>query len=285
MRLHRLLAWIPIKRFRDPPPVVAVLALSGVIGSVGPLRSGLTLSGLAEQIEKAFKLPHVKAVALAINSPGGSPVQAALISRRIRDLAEEEEVPVIAFAEDVAASGGYWLACAADEIYADESSIVGSVGVISSGFGFSELLKRVGVERRIHFEGDKKSMLDPFREEDPKDVARLKKLHKEIHEIFKAEVRTRRGDRLKGAEKQVFSGEIWTGRTALELGLVDGLGELRHVLRQRYGERLRLKRVDGARPWWRRRLPIGRSAPSSQDWAAGLLSALEERALWSRFGL
>ena len=284
MDIPSLLAHLPVKRFKDPPPVVAVLRLAGVIGSMGPLRGGLTLNGLAPQIEKAFALPRLKAVALAVNSPGGSPVQSALISRRIRDLAEEKKVPVIAFAEDLAASGGYWLACAADEIYADSSSIVGSIGVISSGFGFPEVLKRFGVERRVHAAGDRKAMLDPFREEDPKDVARLKALHKDIHESFKDQVRERRGERLKGPEKVLFNGDVWTGRQALELGLIDGLGELRQVLRQRYGEKLRLKPMESAKPWWRR-LPVGTHLPAPEDWAAGLLSAAEERALWSRYGL
>ncbi len=285
MNLSSLFSRLRIWPFREPPPVVAVIRLAGVIGALGPLRAGLTLSGLADQIERAFKLPRLKAVALAINSPGGSPVQSALIGQRIRDLAEEKEVPVIAFAEDVAASGGYWLACAADEVFANENSIIGSIGVISAGFGFSDLLQRAGIERRVHAAGDKKTLLDPFLEEDPKDVARLKALQKEIHESFKAQVRSRRGERLEGGDKVLFSGEFWTGRKALELGLVDGLGELRQVLRERYGEKLRLKRVDGARPWWRRRLPIGADLPAPQDWAAGLIAAAEERALWARYGL
>ena len=285
MDRYSLLGRLPVGRFKEPPPVVAVIRLAGVIGALGPLRMGLTLSGLAGQIERAFKLPRLKAVALAVNSPGGAPVQAALIGGRIRALAEEKEIPVIAFAEDVAASGGYWLACAADEIYADGNSIIGSIGVISSGFGFHELLQRIGVERRLHTAGDKKSLLDPFTAEDPKDVARLTSLQKEIHESFKDHVRERRGERLKGSEKVLFSGEFWTGRKALELGLIDGLGDLRGVLRERYGEKLRLKRVDGVRPWWRRRLPAGSALPAPQDWAAGLLAAVEERAFWSRYGL
>lgn len=284
MDIQSLLARLPFKRFKEPVPVVAVIRLTGVIGAMGPLRGGLTLSGLAPQIERAFKMRRVKAVALAINSPGGSPVQSALISQRIRDLAEEKQVPVIAFTEDVAASGGYWLACAADEIYANESSIVGSIGVISSGFGFPELIKRFGIERRVHAAGERKAMLDPFREEDPKDITRLKALHKQIHETFKDQVRGRRGERLKGSDKQLFNGDIWTGRQAVELGLVDGLGELRHVLRGRFGEKLRLKRVDSPRPWWRR-LPLGSRAPAPEDWAAGLIAAAEERSLWSRYGL
>ncbi|MCG8358416.1 MAG: S49 family peptidase, partial [Kiloniellales bacterium] len=256
MGLRSLLSRLPFIPIGEPPPVVAVLRLSGVIGSMGPLRSGLTLSRLAEPIERAFKVKHLKAVALAVNSPGGSPVQSALIANRIRSLAEEKKVKVFAFTEDVAASGGYWLACAADEIYADESSIIGSIGVISQGFGFTEAIQRLGIERRVHTAGDKKSLLDPFREEDPTDVKRLKAIQKEVHESFKDLVRQRREGRLKASERTLFTGEFWTGRKSLELGLVDGLGELRQVMRERYGKKVRLKRVDGERRWWRPSLRI-----------------------------
>jgi signal peptide peptidase SppA len=229
----------------------------------------------------------LSAVALAINSPGGSPVQSALLGERIRALAEEKEVPVIAFAEDVAASGGYWLACAADEIYAHESSIIGSIGVISTGFGFPELLNRIGVERRVHTAGERKSMLDPFRAEQPDDVERLKAIQTDIHGGFKDYVRARRGARLKGEEAELFSGEFWTGRRALELGLVDGLGDLRQVMRARFGERVRLRVIDGPR---RLRLPFGvaaggLAAPDLAASAQALVEAAEERALWSRYGL
>ena len=290
MDLRSLLAFLPIARFRHPPPVVAVLRLGGVIGGPGPWRSGLSLAALEPVIERAFKLPRLEAVALSVNSPGGSAAQSDLICRRIRDMAEEKEVPILAFCEDVAASGGYWLACAADEIYARETSIIGSIGVISASFGFPELLQRIGVERRLHTAGDKKSMLDPFLAEKPKDVTRLKGIQKELHEVFQALVRERRGARLKGGDKTLFSGEFWTGAKAVELGLVDGIGELRQTLRARYGEKVVLKRVEGARPWWRRRLGSAglgsRSrAPGPEDWAAGLLATVEERALWSRFGL
>jgi signal peptide peptidase SppA len=290
MDLRSLLARLPIARFKNPPPVVGVLRLSGIIGGFGPLRSGMTLAGLETAIERAFKLPRLEAVALAVNSPGGSPAQSDLICRRIRDLAEEKEVRVFAFCEDVAASGGYWLACAGDEIYARETSIVGSIGVISAGFGFPELLQRWGVERRIHTAGDQKSMLDPFQAEKPKDVARLKGIQKDLHESFQALVRERRGERLKGGDKALFGGEFWTGRKAAELGLVDGIGELRQVMRARYGDKVVLKRLDGARPRWRRRFGLAgqavpRLAPEPQDWVTGLLAAVEERALWSRFGL
>ncbi len=289
MDLRKQLSRVPFLPIREAPPVVAVLRLTGVIGGLGPLRSGLTLSGLAGQIERAFKLPRLEAVALVINSPGGSPVQSALIAGRIRDLAQEKEIKVFAFTEDVAASGGYWLACAADEIFANESSIIGSIGVISAGFGFPELLKRFGVERRVHSAGDRKAMLDPFLEEDPKDVTRLKALQKEIHASFKDHVRDRRGERLKGPEKALFSGEFWTGRRALEMGLVDALGELRQVMRDRYGEKVKLKVIDGGRPWWRRRLKMDLPWPGpgigAEGLGAGLLAAAEERAIWSRYGL
>jgi signal peptide peptidase SppA len=292
MDLRSLLAHLPIARFRDPPPVVGVVRLGGIIGGFGPLRSGMTLAALETAIERAFKLPRLEAVALSINSPGGSAAQSDLICQRIRDLAEEKGVPVFAFCEDVAASGGYWLACAADEIYARETSIVGSIGVISAGFGFAELLQRLGVERRLHTAGDRKSMLDPFQAEKPKDVARLKGIQKELHETFQELVRERRGPRLKGGDKALFSGEFWTGAKAVELGLIDGIGELRQTLRARYGDKVALKRVDSARPWWRRRLGFaGRQAgppagpPGPEDWVAGLLAAVEERAHWSRFGL
>ncbi len=271
----------PFVRLRGTP-VVAVVRLSGVIGPLGPWRGGLSLAGLAPTLERAFALGGLKGVALAINSPGGSPVQSALIARRIRALAAEKKLPVFAFVEDVAASGGYWLATAADEIYADDSSIVGSIGVISAGFGFQELLQRLGVERRVHTAGARKSMLDPFRPESPDDVARLEALQREIHDSFKAQVRARRGERLKADDETLFSGEFWTGRRGLDLGLIDGLGDLRSVMRTRFGDKVRLRPVGGQRGWLMRRL--GRSA-APDDWARGLLVAAEERALWARFGL
>lgn len=288
MDIHDLLARLPFKRFKEPPPSVAVLPLTGVIGSLGPMRSGMTLAALAPRIEQAFKLPRLKAVALAINSPGGSAVQSALIAGRIRALAEENEVPVIAFAEDVAASGGYWLATAADEIYADQSSIVGSIGVVASGFGFQGLIERFGIERRLHTAGEKKAMLDPFQPEKSEEVEHLKVIQQEIHETFMGQVRSRRGDRLKAAEDELFSGAFWTGARALDLGLVDGLGDLRQVMRSRYGEKVRLRRIEAPKPWWRR-LSRGTGDTGmerlAQQASGGLLAAAEERALWSRYGL
>lgn len=268
----------------DRRPTVAVLRLAGVIGVGGPmpLRGNLTLNGLAATIDRAFALKHLSAVALTVNSPGGSPVQSALISKRIRDLARERDVPIIAFVEDIAASGGYWLACAGDEIFADASSIIGSIGVISAGFGFPELLDKLGIERRVHATAPHKAMLDPFRPEQPEEVALLTALQQDIYEVFKAQVRDRRGRRLKLDEGKLFSGEVWSGRRAADFGLVDGLGDMRTVLRQRFGEKVRLVPVGVRRGWLARRFsPTG----EERDWAGELVAALEARATWARYGL
>jgi len=272
------------------PPVVSVLRLSGVIGAMGSLRQGLSIATTASLIERAFAVPDQAAVALVINSPGGSPVQSALIGNRIRSLAVEKKVPVIAFVEDVAASGGYWLACAADEIIADANSIVGSIGVISAGFGFHDLIGRIGVERRLHASGERKGMLDPFSPERPEDVARLKRIQEDIHESFRAWVRARRGEKLKAPESELFTGEFWTGTRGLELGLIDGIGDARGVLRARFGEKVVLRPVGARRPWLSRRLGFTGSAVMAGEGvahgiAAGLLAAAEERAWWGRYGL
>ncbi|MGF1628752.1 MAG: S49 family peptidase [Kiloniellaceae bacterium] len=296
MALRSIWRLVTFEWLRRPRPEVAVLRLSGVIGGVGPLRSGMSLASVEPLVERAFAQPRLKAVALVINSPGGSPAQSALIAKRIRDLAREKELPVLAFCEDVAASGGYWLACAADEIFVQPTSIIGSIGVITSGFGFAELMEKIGVERRLYTAGERKSILDPFRPEDPQDVARIRALQEELHEVFKEMVRDRRGQRLKAAEDVLFSGEFWAGGKAVELGLVDSLGDLRQVLRDRFGKRVRLRRIQGPKRLLRR-LGIGRGRsdgvlplwagglPAPEDWAAGLMAAVEERALWSRFGL
>jgi len=270
-------------------PLVSVITLSGVIGAMGGFRRGLSLSTVEPLLERAFKPKKLKAVALAINSPGGSPVQSALIAGRIRALAKEKDVPVYAFAEDVAASGGYWLACAADEIYADSNSIIGSIGVVSGGFGFPELLKRYGVERRLHTSGDKKAMLDPFSPEKATDIKHLKSLQKEIHDGFIDMVQDRRGDRLKGADKELFSGAFWTGTTAVELGLVDGLGNLRSVMRDRFGEDVKFRKIEEHQSFFKRRFGLSQvTSQSGNDFAGdlghGLITAVEERLIWNRFG-
>ncbi|QCO02066.1 S49 family peptidase [Azospirillum argentinense] len=292
MNMTKLLAKLPIGPWRDAGPIVSVLRLSGVIGQAGAFRQGLTMANMAGLIERAFAPKGQAAVALVVNSPGGSPVQSALIAKRIRDLATEKKVPVFAFCEDAAASGGYWLACAADEIWADESSILGSIGVVSAGFGAHEFIERYGIERRLYTAGDKKVILDPFSPEREDGVAHLKAIQAEIHDAFKAMVRDRRGARLSGAEEELFSGAFWAGRRALELGLIDGIGDLRSVLRGRFGEKVRLRVVQEDRRWFRRmgfrvHAPVGTAALDrlAADLPAAALSAVEERALWSRYGL
>jgi signal peptide peptidase SppA len=279
-----LLARLPIERLRNPPPVVAVLRLAGIISGANlPLRgTALNLATMAGPIERAFGLRGVRMVALSINSPGGSPVQSALIAGRIRQLSAEKNVPVIAFAEDVAASGGYWLALAADEIYADANSIIGSIGVVSAGFGFVGLIDRLGVERRLRTSGDKKSFHDPFLPEKSDDLARLDRLMAEMHANFRTFVRERRGARIgERPDDEIFSGEFWTGARAKELGLIDGLGDLRSVMRGRYGDKVRLALVTDRGSWLRRRLGL----PMGSGWADELVAAAEARAMWARYGL
>ncbi|MBO6521335.1 MAG: S49 family peptidase [Rhodospirillales bacterium] len=267
----------------DRPPVVPVVPLRGVIGQMGPMRKGLTLESLAEILDSAFKVKKASAVALVVNSPGGSPVQSALIARRIRQLADENDVKVIAFCEDVAASGGYWLACAADEIIVDDNSIVGSIGVISSSLGFSEAIKKIGVTRRLHTAGDKKSFMDPFQPEKKADVARLKEIQGDMHESFQDYVRSRRGAALKD-DPDLFSGAFWTGRRAVELGLADATGDLREELRQRFGERVRMPVFKKRKGWLSRRFGANAGADVS-IWADGLIAAVEERMIWDRYRL
>lgn len=266
-------------------PTVSVMRLSGAIGMRTGLSRGLSLASVSDSLEKLFADPDAEAVALIINSPGGSPVQSALIHDRIRKLADDAQVEVLTFAEDVAASGGYMLALAGDEIYAHENSIVGSIGVVSAGFGFQDLIGKIGIERRVHTAGERKAMLDPFRPEDPRDAAHLEALQKEVHESFKAMVRTRRKGKLAGNEDELFSGMFWTGATAKKLGLVDGLGDLRSVCEQKYGEDVEFRLVQPRRTWFgneKAGVSIG-ALPS--HWADSLLETLEERALWARFGL
>jgi signal peptide peptidase SppA len=266
---------------RASAPLVPVVRLQGAIGIGTPLRPALTLSSLAEPMERAFSLPGAAEVALVINSPGGSPAQSHLIYRRIRRLAEEKRLGVTAFVEDAAASGGYMLACAADTIVADPSSIVGSIGVISAGFGFERLLERVGIERRLHTAGTRKSLLDPFLPEREDDVRRLREVQREIHRVFIELVRERRGSRLNGTDEELFSGDFWIGEHARARGMVDELGDLHTVMRARHGDKVDLRPV-GQRKGGLRRL-VGMSASGSIG--ADVLASLEERALWARFGL
>jgi signal peptide peptidase SppA len=265
-------------------PVVSVLRFEGVI-TPRQRRGGLSLASHAAAIDKAFRASGLVAVAIVVNSPGGSPVQSALLYRRIRQLAEEKHVPVVAFAEDVAASGGYWLALAGDEIFSEETSLVGSIGVISAGFGFQQLLGRLGIERRLYTAGERKSLLDPFLPEDPSDVARLTALQQDIHQSFKEHVRRRRAGRIDEADETLFTGDVLTGRMAMDRGLVDGIGELRAVMRARYGDKVRLRAISAER----RRLPFLSRLPFVRREPASLLAELtdwiEARLLWAKFGL
>ena len=254
-------------------PRVAVIRLHGAIAS-GP-RGRINDATFAPLIERAFRRGKPDAVALSINSPGGSPVQSSMIATRIRRLAEEREVPVYAFVEDVAASGGYWLACAADKIYADKTSIVGSIGVIFASFGAHDFIAKHGVERRVYTSGENKSQLDPFRPEDPEDVARIKAIGDEMHEVFIEHVKAARGTRL-GEDARLFTGEFWTGLRGEELGLVDGIGHLVPVMKREFGDKVRFA-VYGPRRSLLRRF----GAAVTND----ALAAVEERALWARFGL
>lgn len=271
--------------WRGDMPVVPVVRLSGAIGMNTPFRQSLTLGSIAKPLEKAFGVKKAPAVALIINSPGGSPVQSHLIYKRIRALAAETDKHVFAFVEDVAASGGYMLACAADEIICDPSSVVGSIGVISAGFGFEKLIEKIGVERRVHTAGTRKMMLDPFRPERAEDVERLEAIQKEVHATFAALVKARRGDTLSGEEDTLFSGEFWVGTQALGFGLVDDLGDLRTVLRARYGDKVRTPLISTGGWWSRRQGGATLSALQGAGLAEGLLASTEERALWARYGL
>jgi signal peptide peptidase SppA len=282
----RLQFLLPAKYRVYSNPIVPVVRLSGPIGAVMPLRTGLAMSSVAPLLERAFSVPGARAVALVINSPGGSAAQSHLIFKRIRAFAEEKKLPVIAFVEDAAASGGYMIACAADEIYADPASIVGSIGVVSASFGFHELIERIGIERRVHTAGKSKAMLDPFRPENPEDVVRLKGLQRQIHDVFAGLVRDRRGEKLNDSYDDLFSGAFWVGAEALDLGLIDGLGDIRTILRQRFGEKVRFRMIEPARPPLLGRLLGRRSLGQSSLIDPGeIVGALEERAAWARLGL
>ncbi len=276
------------KRFRKEEVIVPIVRLSGVISSGGgPLRQSLNLAGVSQALEKAFNMKVAPAVAIVVNSPGGSPVQSRMIYNRIRDLAVEKNKKVLVFVEDVAASGGYMIALAGDEIIADATSIVGSIGVVSGGFGFPELLKKIGVERRVYTAGANKAILDPFQPEKEKDIEYLKSLQLEIHKVFIDMVLERRTGKLS-ADETVFSGLFWTGSRGLELGLIDGLGDMRQELRKRFGDKVKLTLVTTPRSLFGRKAPgisLGGMDGIGAGLASGLAEAAEEKALWGRYGL
>ncbi|MBO9097447.1 S49 family peptidase [Rhizobium sp. L80/93] len=283
--LRRLLP----KRFRKEGTVIPVVRLSGTIMAGGsPFRPALNLASVGHALDKAFSMKASPAVAIVLNSPGGSPVQSRMVYNRIRDLAVEKKKKVLVFVEDVAASGGYMIALAGDEIIADPTSIVGSIGVVSGGFGFPELLKKIGVERRVYTAGSNKVILDPFQPEKEKDIDYLKSLQLEIHTIFIDMVRERRAGLIKADDDTIFSGLFWTGTRGLELGLIDGLGEMRQELKKRYGEKTKIELVSSSRGLFGRKAP-SIALPGLDSIAAGLASGLaeaaEEKALWGRYGL
>jgi serine protease SohB len=273
-----------IKRLVTRPPAVAVIRLHGVIGASSRFSKGLSDQSCAPLIERAFASAPV-AVALSINSPGGSPVQSSLIAGRIRRLADKKGIPVLAFVEDAAASGGYWLACAADEIFADRASVVGSIGVIAASFGLTDLIARYGVERRVHATGANKAFLDPFQPEDPAHVNRLHDLLADLQATFTDHVRASRGDRLAAESEPLFDGRVWAAGRAVELGLIDGIAALRPELESRFGEDVALKVFAPRRGLLARFGGGGAGADIAHEVAGGLIAAAEERALWARFGL
>jgi signal peptide peptidase SppA len=279
----------------DRHPVVPVLRLSGVIGMASPLRPGLSIATLAGPIERAFTLSKTPSVAVIVNSPGGSPVQSSLIFKRIRQLADERKKRVYVFTEDVAASGGYYLAMAGDEVIADPSSIIGSIGVISASFGLDKAIQKLGIERRVYTAGTSKGALDPFRPENPDDIERLKSLQRDVHDVFIGVVKERRAGKLNGPDSELFSGAFWSAKAALEFGLIDGIGDVRTRMREIHGDKVRLKLVPIGPSGLVSRLMRGPSLSTAASLptatmppllaADDVLSALDERLLWSRYGL
>ena len=262
---------------------IPVIKLTGVIGQTGMLRSGLSLFALNKLIEKAFSGKKTKVVCLLINSPGGSPSQSSLITAKIKSLAIKKKIKVYAFVEDVAASGGYWLACAADEIYINENSIVGSIGVISPGFGFVQMLKKLGIERRVYTSGKSKSFLDPFQDTKQDDLKRLKSIQEQIHNNFINHVKKSRGKKIKAKDGDIFNGLFWVGSKAVELGLVDGIGNIEEILRSKFGEKTKIKIIEQKKSFIQKKLAssIDKKLIDTGD----LINAFEERSYWSKFGL
>jgi signal peptide peptidase SppA len=280
-KIDQLMSLLPIG-FYNPKPVVAVIRLEGVIGKAGAMKSGLTISSLNKLIEKMFKLPRLDAVCLCINSPGGSPVQSELISKRIISLAKELEVTVYSFIEDIAASGGYWLACSGDKIFANKSSIIGSIGVISSGFGFHGAIEKLGIERRVITEGKNKSVLDPFQPVKASDVKLVKDLQKNIYAHFTDTIKERRKGRITQTDDIIFNGEFWTGQKALDYGLIDGIDDLYSFIYKRYGKEVKIEYIEQQQSWFKRKFGMAQIAQEITDTA---LNRIEERLLTSKIDL
>ena len=259
--------------------IIPHIKLAGVIGNVGKFKQGIDFSGQEEIILKAFSVKKAPCVAITINSPGGSPVQSHLIFNFIRQQAKKNKKKVIVFAEDIAASGGYLIACAGDEIYANSSSIIGSIGVIYSSFGFTELIKKIGVERRVHTAGKNKSTLDPFLEEKKEDIERLKNIQLDLHKDFINVVEKSRGEKLKKSKVELFSGEFWSGTKSKELGLIDEIGDANQVLREKFGEDVIIKKFEKSKSW------LSKKLSSSNDHVDQVANILEEKSIWQKYGL
>jgi signal peptide peptidase SppA len=261
--------------------VIPHIRLTGVIGAAGKFKQGIDLAGQREILKKPFSFKKVKHVAISINSPGGSPVQSHLIYSYIKQLASKNNIKVLIFAEDVAASGGYLISCAGDEIYANSSSIIGSIGVISASFGFKDLIKKIGIERRVYTAGKNKSTLDPFTEEKEEDIKRLKQIQLELHADFIKVVETSRKNKLKDPEKNnIFTGEFWTGASALKLGLVDGIGNADQILKEKFGEKVIIKNFEKQKGFIAKKL-----SSSIKDPISSFVNVLEEKSIWQKFGL
>ena len=261
--------------------IIPHVRMTGIIGSAGRFKQGLELANQRDILKKAFSFKKISHVAISINSPGGSPVQSHLIYSYIKELAEKKKVKVLIFAEDVAASGGYFIACSGDEIYANSSSIIGSIGVISASFGFKDLIQKIGVQRRVYTAGKNKSTLDPFVEEKDEDVKRLKNIQLELHEDFIKVVEKSRGSKLKDPEKNnIFTGEFWTGKTSLKLGLIDGIGNMDQVLKKKFGDNVIIKNFEKPKGFIARKL-----SSSVQDPVEKLANIIEQKSMWQKFGL
>ena len=280
-KLENLLTALPFG-IGGSKPVVAIFRLEGVIGKISSVKSGLTLNSLNKLIERMFKIDKLDAVCLIINSPGGSPVQAEIIANRIINLAKEKEVPVYSFVEDVAASGGYWLACAGEKIFVSQSSIVGSIGVISSGFGFHEAIEKLGVERRVYTEGKTKSVLDPFKPAKDSDIKIIKKIQKDIHEHFTNTVKTRRGGRLTQNDDILFNGEFWSGQTAVDFGLADGINDVYSFIKEKFGDNVKVEHIEHKQSWLKKRLGM---SEISSNIAHSLVEIIESKLQNSKFDL
>jgi len=273
--------------FISKKSIIGIIKLSGIISTETRIgsRGGLNLNDLSDSLTKAFLYKNIKALVLLINSPGGSPVQSALIANRIRDLAKEKEIPVYAFVEDLAASGGYWLSCSADKIFAMESSIIGSIGVITAGFGAVEALKKIGIERRVYSQGKNKGLLDPFLPEKKEDVKQILTIQKDLHEQFINWVKKRRGKRLKAKDDILFNAGVWSGLKAKELGLIDGIGDYYNVMKNIFGEDVKFKDFSKKTSWFKQKFLSNKLEHGSDYVINSLMNKIEERVMWSKFGL